>query len=152
MGNDLAFIYVFLRADGKRKVGTSTDWTRRRWELNGTSCQHTLEACWIMGDYAARRVEICIHAELERMVGIHPSYEVYDLPLSPIIACVYRAMAKTAPTLRYGLDSKSVKDWVQPVSLPPAPTFGDHVREFNEWAAANPVEFQSQISRMRLPA
>ena len=89
------YVYVMLRGDGIRKVGCSSDTSRRRSELRAaTGLSHTLEMRWKMPAIAARIAERFVHLELRP--HRHPdnfSLEVYRLSLEQIISAVKRCMA-----------------------------------------------------------
>lgn len=88
------FVYVFLRADGLRKLGWTINVRRRRRLLAAQfGVPHQIERIWGgMGDWAAYRVECRAHLDLKPFRANVWSFEVYGLPLKRIADAVERSM------------------------------------------------------------
>jgi hypothetical protein len=92
----IAWVYVFLRGDGIRKLGATVDMRRRRTECAAMACvAHKIEAFWQTDELTAIQVEHSVHYTLHHhKVRGHSSIELYRLPLGMLAAAVRAAFAK----------------------------------------------------------
>jgi hypothetical protein len=129
------FVYIFLRADGLRKLGWTTSVSRRRSEHNlATGIVHDFEVAWEMGNRAALRVEQTAH-NLLKGLSCDWSREVYDLPLARLVDAVERAMQSASRELPDGLAS-----YFQPIVR--ADNLDEIVAEANAYLQDNPALLQ----------
>jgi hypothetical protein len=136
------FVYIFLRADGLRKLGWTTSVLRRQSEHQAaTGLLHDFEMSWEMGNRAALRVEQIAHSLLSGF-GCSWSREVYELPLAPIMAAVERAMERAASQFPDGLATyspprpKFFSDYKRGVFTPP--NWDKIIPEANAYLLENP--------------
>lgn len=103
------FVYVFLRADGLRKLGWTRRLGRRRSVLSRVKgINHTIEMTWEMGDCSAFQVEQTAHWAL-RAHRMAIDIEVYALPLAELISAVEAATSLVGTDLFFPERSRAPK-------------------------------------------
>lgn len=89
------FVYVFLRADGIRKLGWTINVHQRRSNCStATGIRHEIEAFWRTDEATAQSVEGACHYALKAhryATSYGKTLELYDLPLEPLVDAVDQA-------------------------------------------------------------
>ena len=139
------YVYIFLRADGLRKLGWTTSPPRRRSQLsNATGIAHEHEMTWEMGSRGAHRVEQMVHGALRALR--HPfSREVYGVPLAILVEAVEQVMARLSHD-----DLASMYPWRPPRQIWPAPDWPTLIRDAEEQLRADPDLYRAIIARAGL--
>lgn len=101
----IAYVYIFLREDGLRKVGLAIDVRQRRTNLTmDTGIHHEIDACWQSDERTIIGVERTVHNKLKKLrFRGHSSIELYDLPFQRICDEVEAAFIGTGvqPTKKW---------------------------------------------------
>lgn len=147
MGDHDGFVYVFLRADGLRKVGWTINVKRRRTILSyERGIRHTVERFWPMGDWAAVLVESEAHSILRPLRVNDHGLEVYDATLQEVVDAVEAGMEHVRQTNPAGLEARYPFPPSPPA--PPGPTQQEIVlAEAAAWIEAHPEEYEALLRR-----
>jgi hypothetical protein len=103
--HSVGYVYVFLREDGLRKLGSTINVRQRRMNCSMESGVHNeIEAHWESDEATAVHVEHAVHNRLRSLkVRGHRSNELYDLPLKRLsdeVDTVFDALG-VQPTARW---------------------------------------------------